>query len=51
MPQLELFSRSQLATWRDPTASRNYSPEVISFAATTSRTANEAYGNVTAAER
>lgn len=31
MPQLELFPRSELATWRDRTASRNYSPERDQF--------------------
>ena len=31
MPQLEFFSRSQLASWRDRTASRNYSAERDQF--------------------
>jgi hypothetical protein len=31
MAQLEFFPRSQLASWRDPTASRNYSPEREQF--------------------
>ena len=31
MPQLEFFTRSQLASWRDRTASRNYSAERDEF--------------------
>ena len=31
MPQLEFFARSQLASWRDRTASRNYSAERDQF--------------------
>ncbi|MEV6843079.1 hypothetical protein [Actinoplanes sp. NPDC051411] len=51
MAQLEFFPRSQLASWRDRSASRNYSPERDRFAGSMSGTVNGVCGNVMAAER